>query len=118
MYSLRSFIRILFGRKITAGQLIRKHVLGRGDTDNLKAAVERADRYEPTINRTMEEFANHYGTVVDSKLSSFLDLFPRSSCTALSFLKTEMFPIFLIAVNREIYSLLIESTFSFCVSLS
>src|SRR5690606_33097634 len=32
--------------------------------DNLKAAVERADRYEPTINRTMEEFANHYGTVV------------------------------------------------------
>src|SRR5690606_3051007 len=32
MYSLRSFIRILFGRKITAGQLIRKHVLGRGDT--------------------------------------------------------------------------------------
>ena len=32
--------------------------------DNLKGAVERADRYEPTINRTMEEFANHYGTVV------------------------------------------------------
>jgi len=32
--------------------------------DNLKAAVVRADRYEPTINRTMEEFANHYGTVV------------------------------------------------------
>lgn len=32
--------------------------------DNLKAAVIKADRYEPTLNRCMEDFANHYGTVV------------------------------------------------------
>lgn len=32
--------------------------------DNLKAAVIKADRYEPEINRIMEDFANHYGTVV------------------------------------------------------
>jgi len=32
--------------------------------DDLKAAVIQADRYEPTLNRCMEDFANHYGTVV------------------------------------------------------
>lgn len=32
--------------------------------DNLKSAVTRSDRYEPEINRCMEDFANHYGTVV------------------------------------------------------
>ena len=32
--------------------------------DNLKAAVIKADRYEPELNRVMEDFANHYGLVV------------------------------------------------------
>jgi len=32
--------------------------------DNLKAAVEKADRYEPLINRTYEECAMHYGSHV------------------------------------------------------
>lgn len=32
--------------------------------DNLKAAVTRADRYEPGINRTYADCAAHYGTVV------------------------------------------------------
>lgn len=32
--------------------------------DNFKAAVTKASRYEPGINRTMEDFANHYGTTV------------------------------------------------------
>lgn len=32
--------------------------------DNLKAAVVKTDRYEPTINKVMEDMANHYGTVV------------------------------------------------------
>ncbi len=32
--------------------------------DNLKSAVIKADRYEPDINRTMEDFANHYNTTV------------------------------------------------------
>ena len=30
-------------------------------TDNLKASVIKADRYEPEINRIMEDFANHHG---------------------------------------------------------
>jgi len=29
--------------------------------DNLKAAVIKADSYEPKLNRIMEDFANHYG---------------------------------------------------------
>ena len=33
-------------------------------TDNLKASVIKADRYEPTLNRVMDDFANHYGFVV------------------------------------------------------
>ena len=32
--------------------------------DNLKAAVVKADKYEPELNRLMEDFANHYGFVV------------------------------------------------------
>jgi transposase len=32
--------------------------------DNLKAAVVKASRYEPDINRAMEDFANHYGATV------------------------------------------------------
>jgi transposase len=32
--------------------------------DNLKAAVIKADRYEPELNHVMEDFANHYGFVV------------------------------------------------------
>ena len=32
--------------------------------DNLKAAVIKADRYTPSINKVMEDMANHYGTVV------------------------------------------------------
>ena len=32
--------------------------------DNLKAAVEHADRYEPSINRSYAELAQHYATAV------------------------------------------------------
>ena len=32
--------------------------------DNLKAAVIKADRYEPGINTALEDLANHYGTTV------------------------------------------------------
>lgn len=32
--------------------------------DNLKAAVIKAERYEPSLNRVMEDMANHYGFVV------------------------------------------------------
>jgi len=33
-------------------------------TDNLKAAVTKACRYEPTISEALEQFANHYNTCV------------------------------------------------------
>lgn len=33
-------------------------------SDNLKAAVTRASRFEPDINRILADFANHYGTTV------------------------------------------------------
>jgi hypothetical protein len=32
--------------------------------DNLKSAIIRAHKYEPDVNRAMEDFANHYGTTV------------------------------------------------------
>lgn len=32
--------------------------------DNLKAAVIKTDRYEPDLNRVMEDFGNHYGFAV------------------------------------------------------
>lgn len=32
--------------------------------DNLKAAIVKASRYEPDINRAMEDFCNHYNTTV------------------------------------------------------
>lgn len=32
--------------------------------DNLKSAVVRSDRYEPDINRALDDFANHYQTAV------------------------------------------------------
>ena len=34
--------------------------------DNLKAAVIKADRYEPELNRVMEDFANHYGSQTEN----------------------------------------------------
>lgn len=32
--------------------------------DNLKSAVIHSDRYEPKLNRVLEDWANHYGTVI------------------------------------------------------
>ena len=32
--------------------------------DNLKAAIIKADRYEPDVNQVLEDFANHYNTTV------------------------------------------------------
>jgi len=34
--------------------------------DNLKAAVTKADRYEPVFQRTFEEYANYRGFIIDS----------------------------------------------------
>ena len=32
--------------------------------DNLKSAVTKSDRYEPTVNETFADFAEHYGTTI------------------------------------------------------
>jgi len=32
--------------------------------DNLKSAVIKSDRYEPDLNKVLEDFANHYGTTI------------------------------------------------------
>jgi transposase len=32
--------------------------------DNLKSAITRANKYEPEVNRALEDFANHYGFTV------------------------------------------------------
>src|SRR5476651_1210735 len=32
--------------------------------DNLKAAVTKSSRFEPTLNETFEDFADHYGTTI------------------------------------------------------
>jgi transposase len=32
--------------------------------DNLKSAVVKSNKYEPKINRALEDFANHYGTAI------------------------------------------------------
>ena len=32
--------------------------------DNLKAAVTKSNRYEPVLNETFADFADHYGTTI------------------------------------------------------
>jgi transposase len=32
--------------------------------DNLKSAVTKSDRYEPTLNQAFENFASHYSTTI------------------------------------------------------
>ena len=34
------------------------------ESDNLKSAVIRADRFDPGLNRTYAEMAAHYGTAI------------------------------------------------------
>jgi len=39
--------------------------------DNLKSAIIKASRYEPDINRALEDFCNHYGmTVIPARVAS------------------------------------------------
>ena len=39
--------------------------------DNLKAAVIKANRYEPELNRALEDFCNHYGiTIIPTRVAS------------------------------------------------
>ena len=52
--------------------------------DNEKAAVRRASRYEPDVNRTYHDLATHYGTaVLPARPRSPQDKSPVSRCTLL-----------------------------------
>ena len=37
--------------------------------DNLKAAIIKSNKYEPSINKVLEDFANHYGNYCNSSKS-------------------------------------------------
>ncbi len=70
-YSDYSFAMAVPSQKISdfiwALQSCLQHIGGVPQTlvpDNLKSAVIKANRYEPTINQVLEDFANHYGTTV------------------------------------------------------
>ncbi len=54
-----SFIRCLENAFRFFGGVVRTLVI-----DNLRAAVSRADWFDPELNRKVEEFCRHYGTVI------------------------------------------------------
>jgi transposase len=56
--STEAFIRCLENAFLAFGGVPRTVVL-----DNLRAAVKKADWFEPELNPKVEEFARHYGTV-------------------------------------------------------
>ncbi len=70
-------------------------------TDNLKASVVRADRYEPEINRIMEDFANHYGfAVVPTRVRK-----PRDKAAVENEVKIAYRRIYAKLRNRRFFSL-------------
>lgn len=69
--------------------------------DNLKAAVIKANRYEPTINRVMEDFANHYQTVtVPCRIVS-----PRDKALCENQVKLTYTRVFAKLRNRQFFDL-------------
>ncbi len=64
-----SYAEAVFNQDLPSWILVNRHMLEFFGCvpqviipDNLKAAVDKADWYEPFINRSYEEFAGHYGT--------------------------------------------------------
>jgi transposase len=71
-YSRHQFIHVTFSQQV--GDLIEgledawvffEGVPTRVVLDNLKAAITKADRYDPVFQRTFEEYAHHRGFVID-----------------------------------------------------
>lgn len=48
-------------------------------TDNLKAAVIKSSRYEPTINETFADFSGHYGTAASLLPTDKVVILPRNT---------------------------------------
>ncbi len=69
--------------------------------DNLKAAVVRTDRYEPSLNRMMEDLANHYGAVVIPARP----LHPKDKCLVENHVKVIYRRVYAELRNRRFYSL-------------
>jgi transposase len=69
--------------------------------DNLKAAIIKADRYEPDVNRALEDFANHYGiTVLPARVSK-----PKDKALVENQVKLVYSRVYARLRNRQFFSL-------------
>ena len=68
--------------------------------DCLKSAVIKADKYEPQINETFNEFANHYGTVILPARA----LHPQDKSLAENFVRNAYNQIYAPLRNQEFFS--------------
>lgn len=69
--------------------------------DNLKAAVVKCDRYEPKINKMLDDMANHYGAVI----SPARPLHPKDKSQVEGQVKIIYQRIYAPLRNRKFYSL-------------
>jgi len=69
--------------------------------DNFKGAVTKTDRYEPDINRQLQDFANHYGTAIIPARSRK----PKDKSLAENLVKHTYSHIYAPLRNRQFYSL-------------
>jgi transposase len=69
--------------------------------DNMKTAVIKADRYEPTVNQTLSDLANHYHTTILPARSKK----PRDKALAEQMVRTVYSRIFAPLRDRLFYSL-------------
>lgn len=69
--------------------------------DCLRSAVTKADKYEPKINQTFQDFAAHYGTVILPARS----LCPKDKSLAENFVRLAYQRIYAPIRNRVFYSL-------------
>lgn len=69
--------------------------------DNLKAAITKASRFEPTINRSLEQLANHYGiTVVPARAGK-----PRDKALVENHVKLIYSRVYARLRNQQFFSL-------------
>lgn len=69
--------------------------------DNLKSAVIKADRYEPSINDALEDFANYYGTaIIPARVAS-----PKDKSLAENMVKHAYRKIYAPLRDQRFYSL-------------
>jgi transposase len=69
--------------------------------DNLKSAIIRADRYEPDVNRSLEDFANHYNmTVISTRARK-----PRDKALVENQVKLTYNRVYARLRNRQFFSL-------------